>query len=84
MKTVLGSLIASVGWLEWDGNFALDTLYYAEYANTRWGSSTANKVNWKEYHVLTSATNASKFMIANFIINNSWLPVTSVPFTFGL
>ncbi|GKV26110.1 hypothetical protein SLEP1_g35463 [Rubroshorea leprosula] len=70
MKTVLGSSIAPVGWLEWDGNFALDTLYYAEYANTGRGSSTANKINWKGYHVLTSATDGSKFTVANFIVGN--------------
>ncbi|GLT84405.1 hypothetical protein SLE2022_026380 [Rubroshorea leprosula] len=84
MKTVLGSLIAPAGWLEWDGNFALDTLYYAEYANTGPGSSTANRVNWKGYHVLTSATDASKFTVANFLAGNSWLTATGVPFTSGL
>ncbi|GLT30411.1 hypothetical protein SLA2020_052110 [Shorea laevis] len=81
MKTVLGSLIAPAGWLEWDGNFALDTLYYAEYANTGRGSSTTNRVNWKGYHVLTNATHASKFTVANLIAGDSWLLATGVPFT---
>ncbi|XP_027336253.1 pectinesterase 2-like [Abrus precatorius] len=84
MKTFLDSLINPAGWMEWDGNFALDTLYYAEYANTGPGSSTSNRVKWKGYHVLTSASQASPFTVGNFIAGNSWIPNTGVPFTSGL
>ncbi|KAF8027917.1 hypothetical protein BT93_E0750 [Corymbia citriodora subsp. variegata] len=84
MKTYLDSLINSAGWLEWDGNFALTTLYYGEYMNTGPGSSTANRVTWAGYHVITSATEASKFTVGNFIAGGSWLPATGVPYTSGL
>lgn len=81
MKTSLDSLINPACWLEWSGNFALSTLYYGEYMNTGPGSSTANRVKWSGYHVITSASEASKFTVANFIAGNSWLPSTRVPFT---
>ncbi|KAL0397754.1 UNVERIFIED_CONTAM: Pectinesterase 2 [Sesamum calycinum] len=84
MKTFLDSLINPAGWMPWSGNFALDTLYYGEYANTGPGSSTANRVKWKGYHVITSASEASKFTPGSFIAANSWLPATNVPFTSGL
>ncbi|OIW00947.1 hypothetical protein TanjilG_10025 [Lupinus angustifolius] len=84
MKTYLDSLINPAGWMEWDGNFALNTLYYAEYANTGPGSSTANRVTWKGYHVLTTTSQASPFTVGNFIAGSSWLPATGVPFTSGL
>ncbi|KAK6260831.1 Pectinesterase [Theobroma cacao] len=84
MKTFLDSLINPAGWMEWDGNFALNTLYYAEYMNTGTGSSTSNRVKWRGYHVLTSASEASKFTVSNFLAGNSWLPATGVPFTSGL
>lgn len=84
MKTVLDGFINPAGWLPWDGNFALDTLYYAEYANTGSGSSTSNRVTWKGYHVLTSASQASPFTVGNFIAGNSWIGNTGVPFTSGL
>lgn len=83
MKTYLDSLINPAGWLAWSGNFALKTLYYAEYANTGPGSSTANRVQWAGYHVI-GATEASKFTVGNFIAGGSWLPATNVPFTSGL
>ncbi|KAJ7950945.1 Pectinesterase [Quillaja saponaria] len=84
MKTYLDGFLNPAGWLEWDGNFALNTLYYGEYLNTGAGSSTANRVKWKGYRVIKSATEASKFTVGNFIAGNSWLPGTSVPFTAGL
>ncbi|XVF79860.1 hypothetical protein PTKIN_Ptkin15bG0024000 [Pterospermum kingtungense] len=84
MKTYLDSLINPAGWLEWDGDFALKTLYYAEYMNTGPGSSTSNRVKWGGYRVLTSASEASKFSVGNFLAGNSWLPDSGVPFTSGL
>ncbi|KAJ6686105.1 PECTINESTERASE [Salix purpurea] len=84
MKTFLDSLINPAGWMPWSGNFALNTLYYGEYMNTGSGSSTANRVNWKGYRVITSSSEASKFTVGSFISGSNWLPATNVPFTAGL
>ncbi|XP_008812473.2 pectinesterase-like [Phoenix dactylifera] len=84
MKTSLDSLIDPAGWLEWSGNFALSTLYYGEYMNTGAGADTSQRVKWPGYHVITSATEASKFTVANFLSGNSWIPATGVAFTSGL
>nr|GMD65083.1 pectinesterase 2-like [Ipomoea batatas] len=84
MKTFLDGLIDPAGWYPWDGTFALSTLYYGEYLNTGAGASTANRVKWGGYRVITSATEASKFTVGNFIAGGSWLPATNVPFTSGL
>ncbi|TYK17508.1 pectinesterase 2 [Cucumis melo var. makuwa] len=84
MKSSIGGFISPAGWMPWSGNFALNTLYYGEYMNTGPGASTANRVNWKGYRVITSAAEASKFTVGNFIAGGSWLPSTGVPFTSGL
>ncbi|XP_010264200.1 PREDICTED: pectinesterase 2-like [Nelumbo nucifera] len=84
LKTFLDSLIQPAGWLPWSGSFALSTLYYGEYQNTGPGSSTANRVKWGGYHVITSVTEASKFTVGSFIVGGAWLPATNVPFTSGL
>ncbi|XWS08423.1 hypothetical protein CRYUN_Cryun40dG0001200 [Craigia yunnanensis] len=47
----IGDLIQPAGWLEWEGNFALDTLYYAEYANRGPGTDV---VGWLSCTVLPS------------------------------
>ncbi|KAI3756830.1 hypothetical protein L1987_56653 [Smallanthus sonchifolius] len=68
-----------VGWMPWSGNFALDTLYYGEYMNTGPGLSTANRIKWKGYHVITSAAEATKFTPGSFIAGGSWFPGIGVP-----
>ncbi|XP_021748720.1 pectinesterase 2-like [Chenopodium quinoa] len=84
MKTYFSNIVDPKGWLEWDGSFALSTLYYGEYANTGPGSSTSNRINWPGYHVITSPSEARKFTVENFIAGDSWLSSTGVPFTSGL
>ncbi|PWA59367.1 pectinesterase, catalytic [Artemisia annua] len=84
LKTYLDGIVNPAGWLPWSGNFALNTLYYGEYMNTGPGSSTADRVKWKGYHVITSAAEAGKFTPGNFIAGGSWIPKTGVPCTLGL
>ncbi|CAI0404886.1 unnamed protein product [Linum tenue] len=84
MRTYLDSLVDPVGWLEWDGDFALDTLYYGEYGNTGPGAPTGRRVKWRGYRVIRSAAEASRFTVDNFIAGRSWLPATGVPFNSGL
>ncbi|KAI7756299.1 hypothetical protein M8C21_012457 [Ambrosia artemisiifolia] len=84
MKCSLDSLINSAGWLPWSGGFALKTLYYGEYMNTGAGASTGGRVKWPGYHVITSATDAMKFTVGDFIDGGSWIPGTGLPYTAGL
>ncbi|XP_072974749.1 pectinesterase [Typha angustifolia] len=84
MQSFLDSLIDPKGWLEWNGNFALDTLYYGEYMNRGPGSNTADRVTWPGYHVINSSVDASNFTVAAFIQGDQWLGATSFPFTAGL
>ncbi|KAF8661780.1 hypothetical protein HU200_056734 [Digitaria exilis] len=84
MQSELDSLVDPAGWLPWDGDFALDTLYYGEYMNMGAGAGTSARVTWKGYHVITSATEASAFTVGNFIDGDVWLAGTSIPFTTGL
>ncbi|MED6188720.1 putative pectinesterase/pectinesterase inhibitor 32 [Stylosanthes scabra] len=84
MQNYISDVIRPQGWLEWNGNFALDTLYYAEYMNTGAGAGVANRVKWSGYHVLNSSNEANNFTVAQFIEGNLWLPSTGVAFTAGL
>ena len=84
LKTDLDGLIYPKGWGEWDGNFALSTLYYGEYMNTGSGASTQNRVNWPGFHVLNSASEASPFTVSQFLQGERWIPATGVPFSSGI
>ncbi|KAM5575444.1 putative pectinesterase/pectinesterase inhibitor 41 [Rosa sericea] len=82
LQNFMDNLIDPVGWLEWNGDFALSTLYYAEYDNRGPGSDTSNRVTWPGYHVI-NATDAVNFTVSNFLVGDSWLPQTGVPYTGG-
>ncbi|KAL3536981.1 hypothetical protein ACH5RR_000347 [Cinchona calisaya] len=80
LKTDLDGLVDPKGWKEWSGNFALSTLYYAEYMNTGYGASPENRVKWPGFHVLHDSSEASPFSLKNFIQGHYWIPATGVPY----
>ncbi|KAB2052656.1 hypothetical protein ES319_A12G137500v1 [Gossypium barbadense] len=83
MQNFMGSLIDPAGWREWNGDFALSTLYYAEYDNSGPGSNTSSRVTWSGYHTINS-TDAANFTVSGFLLGNDWLPNTGVPYTASL
>ncbi|KAJ9187806.1 hypothetical protein P3X46_003223 [Hevea brasiliensis] len=83
MQSFMDSLINPAGWQIWSGDFALSTLYYAEYNDTGPGSDTTNRVTWAGYHII-NATDAANFTVSNFLLGDDWLPQTGVPYSGGL
>lgn len=83
MQSSITDVIQPAGWYEWDGDFALSTLYYAEYANAGAGASTANRVTWPGFRVIT-ASEAQAFTVSQFISGANWLPATGFPYSLGL
>ncbi|KAI0489454.1 hypothetical protein KFK09_029297 [Dendrobium nobile] len=84
LQSFLDSLIDPAGWLEWNGTFALDTLYYGEYKNSGPGANTTARVQWPGYRVINSSTEANQFTVSNFIEGDQWLGSYDVPFSPGL
>ncbi|XP_038989115.1 probable pectinesterase/pectinesterase inhibitor 41 [Phoenix dactylifera] len=82
MESFVDSLIDPRGWMPWNGDFALSTLYYAEFNNTGPGSDTRNRVAWPGFHVI-NGTDAGNFTVNNFILRDNWLPQTGVPYSSG-
>lgn len=79
METTLADFIQPTGWFPWAGDFALNTLYYAEYANRGPGSRTNQRVHWRGYHVI-GRNEAQQFTVAQFLEGHRWLPATGAPF----
>ncbi|KAF3436475.1 hypothetical protein FNV43_RR23567 [Rhamnella rubrinervis] len=84
LQSYIDSLVDTSGWREWDGDFALDTLSYAEYDNRGSGSDTTNRVTWPGFQVLVNPTDAVNSTVSNFLLGDQWLPPTGVPYTGGL
>ncbi|KAK2966385.1 hypothetical protein RJ640_013695 [Escallonia rubra] len=72
------------GWLEWLGDFALNTLWYGEYKNYGPGASLSGRVPWPGYHMINDASLASFFSAGRFIDGMAWLPGTGITFSAGL
>lgn len=84
MQSYISGLIRPEGWLEWNGDFALDTLYYGEYMNYGPGAGLGGRVRWPGLHAINDSTQANNFTVAQFLLGNSWLPSTGVKYTAGL
>lgn len=84
MENTIDGIISPLGWLPFNGNFALSTLYYAEFKNAGPGSRMRYRVKWRGYHIVVRPSIVRKFTVANFIAGGAWLPATTVPFHLGL
>ena len=84
MQSFMDGSITPVGWMPWNGSYALSTLYYAEYNNTGPGSDTGRRVRWPGYHNVINTTDALNYTVASFVFGDNWLPQTGVPYSSGL
>ncbi|KAH9305519.1 hypothetical protein KI387_009923 [Taxus chinensis] len=83
MQSEMDDIIDQAGWLAWDGNFALDTLFYGEYDNSGPGANTANRVNWPGLKTIISKDEAQKYTVEE-LIGSSWVEEARVDHTNGL
>ncbi|KAI3848486.1 hypothetical protein MKW92_045685 [Papaver armeniacum] len=84
LNSFIDDVVHPLGWLEWNGTFALSTLYYGEYMNYGIGANTTKRVKWPGYRVINDSSEARKFTVASLIDGSNWLPFTNIPFFPGL
>ncbi|XP_060174247.1 probable pectinesterase/pectinesterase inhibitor 41 [Lycium barbarum] len=82
-QNFIDGIVNPLGWREWSGDFALNTIYYAEFNNTGPGSSIIGRVIWPGFHVIDVA-DAANFTVSEFLLGDDWLPRTGVPYFSGL
>ncbi|XP_074269074.1 pectinesterase-like [Silene latifolia] len=83
MTSMITDVIAPEGWTPWMGNFALDTLFYAEYQNKGPGADLAKRVKWAGIKTLSGAQ-ADGFTPGKLFINGEkWIPQSGVPYVGG-
>ncbi|KAI9122970.1 hypothetical protein K1719_005859 [Acacia pycnantha] len=82
MESQIDDIIDPEGWMQWEGEFALKTLFYAEYNNTGPGANTDNRVKWPGYKKITK-DEASNFTVETFLAGN-WISKINVPVQRGL
>ncbi|XP_022949259.1 probable pectinesterase/pectinesterase inhibitor 21 [Cucurbita moschata] len=83
MQCQIDDLIQPEGWLPWNGDFALNTLYYTEFDNRGPGAAKENRVKWKGVKQIT-AKQAINFTPSLFIQGDDWIKNTGIPYTSAL
>ncbi|CAH1434508.1 unnamed protein product [Lactuca virosa] len=70
VRCKLEALVSPPGWMPWDGEFALKTLYFGEYGNSGLGSNLSGRVIWSSQipfdHVIL-------YSVHNFIQGDDWM-----------
>ncbi|KAK1278858.1 putative pectinesterase/pectinesterase inhibitor 40 [Acorus gramineus] len=84
MQSRIDDLVDPAGWVKWEGDFALKTLYYREYMNLGAGADTSKRVTWPGFRVTRNETEAAQFTVREFIQGEEWLNETSIPYRGGL
>lgn len=84
LQSYISDAVRPEGWLEWNGNFALDSLLYGEFMNYGPGSGLGRRVKWPGYHAFNQSSQVNNYTVAQFIEGNLWLPSTGVRYTAGL
>ncbi|CAO2202053.1 unnamed protein product [Urochloa humidicola] len=83
MESEIPAFIDKAGYLPWNGEFGLKTLWYAEYANRGPGADTAGRVNWPGYKKVITKEEAAEFTVQNFLHAEPWLKPAGAPVKYG-
>ncbi|KAI3794608.1 hypothetical protein L1987_37240 [Smallanthus sonchifolius] len=70
----LEALISPQGWMPWNGDFALKTLYYGESGNSGKGSDLSGRVNWSSR---IPADHVDVYTAGNFLQGGQWRVTSS-------
>ncbi|CAO2188423.1 unnamed protein product [Urochloa humidicola] len=83
MESEIPAFIDKAGYLPWNGEFGLKTLWYAEYANRGPGADTAGRVTWPGYKKVITKEEAAEFTVQNFLHAEPWLKPVGAPVNYG-
>ncbi|KAL4308096.1 hypothetical protein GQ457_01G030340 [Hibiscus cannabinus] len=83
MQSQFDDIVSPLGWLPWNGDFALDTLWYAEFNNRGPGAVQTNRVKWKGIQQINGAQ-AQQFTAGVFLRGGEWIQSSGVPYIAGM
>ncbi|KAK8581878.1 hypothetical protein V6N13_144873 [Hibiscus sabdariffa] len=81
MGSLIEDFIDPAGWLEWEGDFALNTLFYGEFNNTGPGAKTQGRVKWAGRRDMNKEE-AAAYTVETFL-NGAWMKEAGAPFRKG-
>ncbi|KAE8682607.1 putative Pectinesterase [Hibiscus syriacus] len=82
MESQIEDFIEPAGWLEWEGDFALNTLFYGEFKNTGPGAITKGRVKWAGRRDINKEE-AMKYTVEAFL-KGAWVKEAGANVRMGL
>ncbi|RLN03556.1 hypothetical protein C2845_PM13G15150 [Panicum miliaceum] len=71
-RCTLAEIVQPQGWMPWNGDFALDTLYYGEFGSAGPGAAAAGRrVAWSSQ---VPEDHVDAYSVANFVQGHEWIP----------
>ncbi|XP_074573051.1 putative pectinesterase/pectinesterase inhibitor 45 [Curcuma longa] len=83
MESEIDEFVSKDGYMPWQGDFGLSTLFYAEYNNTGPGAATGDRVKWPGVRVI-EREEAVRYTVESFLDGSNWIPATGAPVLLGL
>ena len=83
METEINDFIHPEGWLAFNGDFAQNTLYFAEYSNKGTGAAIEGRVKWAGLKMI-KREEAMQFAVTRFLQGDLWLKDKDVPVRYTL
>lgn len=71
LECEFGNLIQPEGWMPWNGDFGLSTLFFGEYNNRGKGADLSSRVKWSSK---LPAEHIGSYSVKNFIQGDEWIP----------
>uniref|UniRef100_A0A0D9V8K8 Pectinesterase n=1 Tax=Leersia perrieri TaxID=77586 RepID=A0A0D9V8K8_9ORYZ len=67
----LAEIVQPRGWMAWNGDFALKTLYYGEYESAGAGAAAGSRIGWSSQ---VPKEHVDVYSVASFIQGDKWIP----------
>ncbi|CAN1281209.1 Putative pectinesterase/pectinesterase inhibitor 28 [Linum perenne] len=84
MHTDLDAIISPEGWSRWDGDFGINTMYYAEFENKGPGAVQTGRVTWPGVKHITAVEAAMFTPSKMYLEGDKWITDTGIPYVAGM
>ncbi|RAL38547.1 hypothetical protein DM860_002525 [Cuscuta australis] len=83
MNSKIDAPISPEGWAPFQGSFGLEECWFGEYGNTGKGAHVSGRAKWAGVKGLISKEVAGEFVPGKFILGDSWILPTGLPYAPG-
>nr|GMD73927.1 probable pectinesterase/pectinesterase inhibitor 21 [Ipomoea batatas]GMD79118.1 probable pectinesterase/pectinesterase inhibitor 21 [Ipomoea batatas] len=81
INTKIDAPIAPEGWSPFQGTWGLEDCWYGEFGNTGKGADVSKRAKWGGIKGVITKAQADEFAPGKFILGDTWIPASGVPYS---